>query len=308
MTITNITSDGLHSQMIVLARTLARTGPLGRDELIASCGPVAIPSEKEPDPAKLRAALSRWLEMSLFGEDGEKIELKLSPNRGESLDAFTDRLPPHCRAIVLRPENSLPLWPADGRRTDEGTGRAADFVRSVAWLLAQDIYSLPTSWAEIQQLESSQYQNRNFIILNASRWSGLRYWARYLGFGTGEEGKFFVDPTVAVRHELTYILKQGESVDANTFIDALAARLPVLDRGEYRSMVEADILAKVQRTLAPRHLSMSLSFALRRLELDGTLALDKKADVGEGAALSLTGRGYRTWAQFTHVRLQGEQA
>lgn len=307
MTILNTTSDGLHSQMIVLARTVARTGAIARDDLVAMCGPVPIPGEKEPDFAKLRAALARWVELSLFsGQDG-MIQLNVAPMRGESIDDFTDRIPRLCRALVLKAEHTQPLWPVDakrGERSEDGTGRTGDFARSVSWILAQDIYSLPSSWGDIEKLEASQVIQPKFFIFNQSRWSGLRVWARYLGFGSGEEGKFFADPTVAIRQELLSILKQGESLPANAFIDALAERLPVLDRGYYRMLVEAEIRPNSRRQLPEDHLSMSLSFALRRLELDGIIVLDKKADAG--TTLALTGRGYRTWARFTHVRLMGD--
>jgi hypothetical protein len=285
---------------------VAKTGAIGHDDLMAMCGPIHIPGANEPDFAKLRATLSRWVELSLFSEQDGKIALNFMPQRGESLDAFTDRLPGLCRALMLRPEHTQPLWRVgakSGDRSDEGTGRTADFVRSLSWILAQDIYSLPSSWSDISQLETGQVKEK-FIILNSSRWNGLRVWARYLGFSTGEEGKFFADTTTAVRQELPSILNKGESLAANAFIDTLAERLPVLDRGEYRMMVEAEIQPNSRRELPADHLSMSLSFALRRLELDGTLVLDKKADAG--TTLALTGRGYRTWTRFTHVRLLGD--
>jgi hypothetical protein len=295
--------------MIVLARTLAKTGAIARDDLMAMCGPIHIPGANEPDFAKLRIALARWLELSLFSEQEGKIGLNFAPERGETLDAFTERLPGLCRALVLRPEHTLPLWPVEPKRgdyrTDEGTGRAADFARPLSWILAQDIYSLPSSWNEISELEKGQVKEPKFIIFNASRWSGLRFWARYLGFCTGEDKKFFADTTSAVRQELPSILKKGEAIAADAFIDALAERLPVLDRGAYRMMVEAEIQPNSRRELPTDHLSMSLSFALRRLELDGALVLDKKADAG--TTLALTGRGYRTWARFTHVRLLGDE-
>lgn len=309
MTILNIASDGLHSQMIVLARTLAKNSAIARDDLIAMCGPVFIPGEKEPDFVRLRAALARWVDLTLFSVQGDKVQLNFAPRRGESLDVFTDRLPSLCRALILLPEHALPLWPLDVKRdgrSEDGTGRTGDLARSLSWILAQDTYSLPSSWPDMEKLEASQVINPKFFIFNDTRWNPLRVWARYLGFGTGEDRKFFVDPTVAVRQELPSILEPGESLVASDFIDALAERLPVLDRGKYRMLVEAEIRPNSRRELPSDHLSMSLSFALRRLELDGTIVLDQKADAG--TTMALTGRGYRTWARFTHVRLLGDQS
>jgi hypothetical protein len=257
---------------------------------------------KDRDVARLRAALARWHELGLFIEEGEAIRLNLESKRGTSVDELTDRLPAACRRFVLQEQHCLPLWGDGEDPTEKGVGRAADLARGLSWALAQDIYNLPEGGKDIEALDQSQAATARFIFLNSTRWPGLRPWARYLGFGSS----FLFDPTEAVRDELPHIMGKGETMAAEVFIEALGARLPVLDGGVYRKEVEANLRPDRWRGPEPGHLSMSLSMALRRLELDGTIKLETLADAG--AVLKLSGRNYRTWASFTQVRLLGDKS
>jgi hypothetical protein len=303
MTIINLAGDGLHSQVIILARVVVKHGPIDKDELITVC---AAPSEngKDRDVGRLRAALARWIDLGLFLDDGSGIRLNVRLNRGETLDEFTDRLPIVCRQLILQPQHCLPLWASNGDVTEEGVGRVADFARSLSWVLAQDIYRLPNAAGDIDALVRTQVTAPRFIFLNETRWPGMRVWARYLGFATGDDSNFLLDPTDAVGGELPHILTKGRSTPADAFIHELSVRLPVLDGGAYREEVESILRTETWRRPAEGHLSMSLSMALRRLELSGLLALETKADAG--TSIGLTGRDYRTWARFTHVRLHGD--
>lgn len=305
MTILNLANDGLHSQVIVLAAVAAKHGPIKRDELVSVC---AVPGDdgSEGDTLRLRAAMARWLELGLFAEDGDAVSLCIENKRGLTLDELTDRLPAVCRRLVLQEQHCLPLWGNGDNPTEKGVALASDFARGLAWALAQDIYNLGESAAEIEALERLQVTKPRTIFQNTTRWPGLRVWARYLGFGTGNGGDFLFDPTEAVRGELADIFQNGESMSAEAFLDELSARLPVLDGGVYRKEVEANLRPDTWRKPEQGHLSMSLSMALRRLELNGTIVLDRKADAGH--VVSLSGRNYRTWALFTHVRMAGDQA
>jgi len=306
MTIINLTNDGLHSQLIVLARVAAKFGQINKDELVRVC---TAPGEdgNGRDTARLRATLARWLELGLFIEEEEMIRVNLESKRGSSLDELTDRLPAACRRLVLQEQHCLPLWGGSEDPTEKGVGRAADLARGLAWALAQDIYNLPEGGKEIEALDRSQATTARFIFLNYTRWTGLRPWARYLGFSNGDGGSFLFDPTEAVRDELPHILGKGGAMAAAAFIEALGARLPVLDGGVYRKEVEANLRPDRWRGPEPGHLSMSLSMALRRLDLDGTIKLGTLADAGTGAVVKLSGRNHRTWASFTQVRLVGDK-
>lgn len=298
MTILNLASDGLHGQVVTLAAVAAKHGPIDKNELITAC---SVPGNM----ARLRAALARWLEFGLFTEEEGKIKINIERKRGVPLDVVLDTLPTVCRRLVLQEQHCLPLTVTGEDTTEKGGARASDFARGLSWALAQDIYNLPDSANGIETLEGSQVNGQLTIFQNYTRWPGLRSWARYLGFATGEND-FLFDPTEAVRGELSSILGVGETMPATVFLDELSTKIPVLDGGRYRKEVEANLRLDTWRKPAEGHLSMSLSIALRRLELNGTLVLETKADAG--SVVKLTGRNFRNWTSFTHVRMVGEQA
>ncbi len=295
MTILNLASDGLHGQVVTLAAVAAKYGPIDKDELLSAC---SVPGNM----GRLRAALARWLEFGLFTEEAGKIKVNLERKRSAPLEAALDTLPSVCRRLVLQEQHCLPLTVTAEENTEKGGGRASDFARGLSWALAQDIYNLPDSANAIETLEGSQVNGQLTIFKNYTRWPGLRSWARYLGFATGEKD-FLFDPTEAVRGELSSILGAGETMAATVFLDELSTKIPVLDGGIYRKEVEANLRLDTWRKPAEGHLSMSLSIALRRLELSGAIVLETKADAGSVA--KLTGRNYRTWTSFTHVRMVG---
>lgn len=301
MSILNQANDGRHSELIVLFRAIAHFGPTKAEELLQNCS-------ANSDSPHSRGALSRWTELGLFVEKDGVVTLtpSISRKRGESIDVLTNRLPSYCRRFILETIHCLPLWPEGGREPSEDrTGRTADFARGMAWILGQDIYTFQSSYAEVETLDRQQITGKKFIFLNDTRWNGFRFWARYLGFASGDDRTFLIDPTVAIRGELQSIFENSTEIPAEAFLKELSNRLPVLDRGIYRKEVEAILDERKWRRPPEGHLSMSLSLALRRLQLDNTIALDSKADAGQSVAL--TGKGFRTWSRFTHVRFLGNE-
>jgi hypothetical protein len=286
MTILNHANEGLYPELIVLARATALAGTVDTDELIAVCS--------TDNPGRLRGALSRWTALGFFHEEGAKISISAphARSRGESIDDWTNRIPGICRLLALDKSKCYPLWGAE-------EGISADLARGLAWLLAQDIFTLPRPWTEIEILARTQVRGVT-LFQNDTRWNALRFWARYLGFATGGSNAFFVDPTDAVRAELSSVLQGSASVDADTFVKELARRLPVFDGGIYRMDVEDQLDESVWRRPADGHLSMSLSFALRRLRLDGSLVFEAKSDAAHG--YKFTGKDFTSGEAFTHVR------
>ena len=185
--------------------------------------------------------------------------------------------------------------------SEDNIGRSADLCRGLAWCLAQDIYDLPSVYKDVDTVVRSQIEAGRFVFLNDTRWTGLRSWARYLGFATGTGSSFLFDPTIVVRSQLKEVIQENESLNADEFVSRIAARIPVLDKGIYRIEVEQALKKQTWRAPATDHLSSSLSIALRRLQKQGTIALESMAD--SGSRLALTGQFGRTWQDFTHVRL-----
>lgn len=302
MTILNRENDGLPSILITLAGIVLRENSISRDDLLK----IAVPLSRNDRDLTSRAVgvLLRWTALGLFVEVDEKIRLSVSPKRGETSDSFLDRLPTVCRRLALDLSYGSPLWPEGGRESEESTGLTADLCRGLSWCLAQDIYSLPSSYAELEKLITEQKKPGRFIFLNDTRWPGLRDWARFLGFANGDDSGFLFDPTEAVRMELSEIAKAGETLKASEFIVRLSKQIPVLDAGYYRIQVEESLRPERWAPPPDGYLSTSLSFALRRLHKQGVLGLEMRADAE--SRFTLTRQSGRTWESFTHVSLLGE--
>jgi len=318
MTIINHTSDGLYPEVIALFRAVAYTKQITPENLITVCFPPIekasedeIKNKKKEMRGRLSGALSRWTELGLFTEADGKVQLQeqFSARRKESIDMLTERLPSFCRQLILQDDFCIPLWGE--------SGLTSDFARGVAWILAQDIYKFPSIWnvekGSGKPLDPLKYveilQNHQCsatVIQNGNRWNDLRFWTRYLGFASGDSATFQIDPTVAVREALPSIFGAHKELPAKDFLLALASRLPVLDFGNYRKEVENALNETYWRKPSEGHLSMSLSFALRRLDLEKTIRLLGKADTG--SSYRLTGRNYRTWLGFETVAWKGGKA
>ena len=295
MTILNNTSDGLHPELIVLFRAVAYLGKVEADELMRICLPESVSDTVASN--RLRGALLRWTEMGLFIEQGGyfRLEDKVVKGKHESLDDFTNRLPSICRRVVLEEKNILPMW-------GESTATASDFAKGVTWLLAQNIYGFPSTWVEVEKIANVQLVGEK-ILQNDMRWNDLRFWARYFGFATGDSGSFQLDPTSAIKDELPMIFAGRNELPAKEFLHALAERLPVIDFGAVRQMLEVKLNAASWRKPADGHLSLSLSLAMQRLDLSSTIKLTGKADAK--SSYRLTGRNYRTWKGFESVIWNG---
>jgi hypothetical protein len=297
MTVTNYTSDGQYPTLIVLCRVLAGQGPMAKEELVRVCA--------ASEPKFVRSTLSTWISMGLFTETGDDriaIQSGFGKGRGETLDQLTARIPSICRRLMFDSAHALPMWRADGKLLDEGIGTSADFVRQLAWALAQDIYELTfdTGGDAAVALTNTQATAGKHILLNPTRWSGLSFWARFTGFASGDGHG--IDPTEAIRAELPAIFQGSKVLLAGEFLRELSARLPVLDFGRYRVEVESALKDTAWRRPPNGHLSMSLSLALRRLQLDQTIALDALADAPE--TYSLSGRQFRQWLAFSQIELR----
>ena len=298
MTIANYTNDGHYPILIALCNASAGRGHLPKEDLIQLC-------TVSDAPKHVRSTLATWRSLGLFvdNENGEIcLDARFAKKRNESLEEFTTRIPAMCRQLLFDVRHALPLWPADGKISDDGIGESGDFVRILAWTLAQDIYtfSFDAPWAVAEALESAQVSPGKFIIKNDTRWPGMHFWARYTGFASGESR--CIDPTEAVRAELPEIFRGAKALSAGDFIRGLSARLPVLDFGGYRVEVENVLNDSVWRRPPNGQLSTSLSLALRRLQLDRTLVLDAPADGGK--TFTLSGRNFRPWGNFSTVELR----
>ncbi|WP_031358674.1 protein DpdG [Caballeronia sordidicola] len=294
MAILNMESDGMPGQVFIALKALVALGPMTRDRLISICAP-----EPAIDPKRFRSAMTRWTQLGLFVETDGKIRIASDYNwlsnleRGEAIR----QMPTVVREVALNETNNRNFWDAE-------SNLSADFTRAAAWILAQDIYTLPSSPEQIQVLESFQIGNEaRRVLQNDTRWNGFKHWSVFMGFASGDS-PLIVDPTVAIRDSLSGIFKDLERLTAVHFIEALATVLPVLDFGNYRQLVEAEIRSAELASRAGDALSMSLSRALKRLEIAGLISFEIRTDAKQG--YSFTGFAGRHWERFTHVTYHGE--
>jgi hypothetical protein len=302
MSILNRESEGLPSILITITALLIREKAMSRDDLLMICFPDSL-SDRDNDKAssRFRGTLNRWITLGLFEVVEDKVRLAFEPKRGEDPLAFLNRLPNICRRLPLNSALGNPLWPVDARVSEEGSGLTADFCRGLSWCLSQDVYNLSTSWVELEKTIIEQMKPGRFIFLNDTRWAGLRDWARFFGFASGDDSSIFFDPTQAIRFEIAGFMKRGDSLPAAEFISRLANLLPVLDGGAYRTEVEDALRTEKWASPPPGHLSTSLSFAMRRLQKQGLIGLSTLADAE--SKCTLVGQQGRIWESFTHVSL-----
>ncbi len=279
MSLLNITNDGLPNILAVLHATVLRSAkPISEADLLESVSPAAI---VEDDAQMARNTLNRWVELGLFvREDGLiSVKEKLPGRRATALEIlpFTRRMA--CR-LALSEENNQDLWASQG-------ARAADLTRTLAWMLAQDVYRT-SSFSNFADKESQQILDPERLLMrNDTRRRGLEYWAPFLGFS--RHSFAVIDPTVAVRDSLNEVLEPGQGMPAAQFIERLSTILPVLDGGRW----QIEVLQFVDPAALPRRqpgqLSSALSRALLTLWDSGELLLQQKADLG--SSVTLTGAG-----------------
>ena len=295
MTLLNNTTDGLHPELIVLFRTVAHFKSIGYEELVNLCLPKIAAKNDANIRSRLRGALNTWIKLGLFIRNDDEIKLSnpFDNIKKSDVDAATRNLPKIALDFVLITENALPLW---GETVNQGP--SADFIRGSSWLLTQDIYTLPTSFSDIDPLTATQSSNL-MILGNDTRWTNLRFWMRYFGLATGGSSHFQVDPTTAIQSRLKDIFGNNKELPAKDFLLLLSDKLPIIDFGKYRKEIENNLATSVWRKPIANELSQSLSFGLRRLEFKGAIQLRGKSDTG--SSYRLIGSNNHEWVGFETV-------
>lgn len=292
MSLLNLTNDGLPNILVVLYAAVAKARtPMSRDSLIEAVAPAGV----VPDPRLARSTLNRWTELGLFrlSEGGEQVTLVEAPPHDLRSDAdFVRATRVAARRVALSQENNADLWAKEG-------ARAADLTRSLAWLMAQDIYRL--QFRKVNDLELAQIADSNLRLMqNDTRVNGLQFWGRFLGF-IRQPGGGDADPAVAIRDVLDDCINPGEELLATEFVRRLGSALPVLDGGEYSVAVLNRLNRTALPSLQPGQLSHALSRAMFGFLADQTLQFRNPSDVG--SAILLTGRdGPRTDHRYTSVQ------
>lgn len=300
MSILNRPSDGLFNVLIVLIRCSITFGVMPRAKLLDLCAPKTLGDGKQDMAAK---TLNRWTQLGLFETPKDDhvriVDEYRSFLKKESVP--NSAIATVVRQLIFAKENVVNFW-------EEEENRTADFCRAAAWMLAQDIYSFnPTSYVEVENRSNAQtrpFETGKSIFRGDVTWPGYSSWSSFLGLGHSDSGKasggHIIDPTRAIRAPLLAALPKKGDISIKTVLDQLSMQLPVIDGGEYRKMVEENLLTEKWRPPGAGELSMSLSRSFLRLRESGEIRLETKSDAD--AQVKLVGRNHRVIQEITHIR------
>lgn len=292
MSLLNLTSDGLPNVLVVLYAAIAKAkAPMTAKKLIEEIAPDSVVR----DARIARTTLSRWTELGLFKEDPDTKVLALHrpPPTGMKTEAEIVRaVRIEARYIAFSDVNNGDLWARE-------EARSADLTRSLAWLLALDVYRQGSE--NLFSLANDHIYGTGLTLMqNGERVVGLRSWGYFLGFVRHPKA-IDIDPTLAISDVLPDCIEPGEEMPATNLIEKLANALPVIDGGRYRLAVLDKLRENALQPLQATQLSTSLSRALHCLMVDQTLQLSSRADVG--SSILLTGRdGPQTSHRYTWVK------
>lgn len=297
MSILNRPSDGLLSVLLVLRRALVAYGPTSREQLLALCAPPgAVSQESPPSKMMIWKTLHRWLQLGLFREDQGTVTVAPPFDRIGLDDLETMRTAVF--ALLLRPENNRTLVGAGGEDQDEASA-AGDFTRAAAWALSQD----PYAFSELTEPDDAVRRPREQqvapdIFTNDTRWQGFKEWAPFAGIALMVDGRLILNPARAIREVLPSVWSSETRLPIAEFLHRLCAAVPVLDSGEYRTIVDAQV-ARPWRTASEQDVSPCTSLALLQLRHEGLLRLENLADSPKRS--TLLGRRGRALGAVTHV-------
>ena len=291
MSLLNLTSDGLPNILVVLYATIANARtPMTAKELIDTVAPESVVK----DPRLAKTTLNRWTELGLFRVDTntEVLSLHRPPPIDMKSEADIVRaVRMEARYVALSEANNGDLWARE-------EARAADLTRSLAWLLALDVYR--QGGDNLFALANDHIRETGLTLMqNESRLSGLRSWGHFLGFIRHPRANE-IDPTVAILEVLPDCIGPGDEMPARDLIERLAQALPVIDGGRYRQAVLDRLRDNALPPLQVSQLSTSLSRALHCLMVNQTLHFKSLSDVG--SSITLTGRdGPQSTHRYTWV-------
>lgn len=291
MSLLNLTSDGLPNILVVLYATLAKSrAPMTAKDLLDAVAPESVVK----DPRLARTTLNRWTELGLFSADAntEVLSLQRPPPTDMKSEADIVRaVRMEARHVALSEANNGDLWARE-------EARAADLTRSLAWLLALDVYR--QGGDNLFALANDHIHGTGLTLMqNTERVVGLRSWGYFLGF-IRHPRAIDIDPTLAISEVLPDCINPGEEMPARDLIERLAQALPVIDGGRHRRAVLDKLRANALPPLDASQLSTSLSRALHCLMVNQTLHFKSLSDVG--SSITLTGRdGPQTTHRYTWV-------
>lgn len=258
----------------------AGAGGVTREQFDALLSPgPASPDDDEERPGKsmARHVLDELEALGLAVSTGAGVRLAPDlPTKPMPYAQWMEWLLPHMSARLTDPLQAVAC-------------RQGGVPLALAWLLTQDPRRPIRSSGVHPDLLQSQLGDVDalgFNLRNDQNFQNLIYWARYLGLaetmnlraGTASGAAWHViaDPTRAIRRVLPRIFCDGRDMGVSSFMERLAAALPVLEEGSARFEVERRFVGAPPR--ADQHFSGASGLALKRLAREGALQLLAESD------------------------------
>ena len=270
------TAPAVPSRLLTLFATLSEhDNGLKRDALVAYATPPSLASRggsenSDASSSLLTNSLQEAKRLGLVEEIDDKLHV------GSGVAEY--------KSQKYAPEETLRLYLLDLLFDEVSAEKAANkgFALALAWFLSRNPLS-PLDFGqapqEIIRNDIGEVSN-DTELTNLNRYQNFLYWARFFGFAIivgSESGRNVIpEPSRAIRNRLPTILeKKGTWMDIDDFVEELGRELPVLEDGWARDFIEK---ARSEPSNDGDNLSVSTSFALRRLKEDGLIEMESVAD------------------------------
>lgn len=234
-----------------------------RDTLEALLSPTALISkgeDKQLSRKMVQATIRECIKMGLLEESEDGSEVAINPKLHLKKALFPAVL---AQLLLNTPDLT----------------ENHDFARVAAWYLAQDFLAAPGNWPEAQQRLREQVGG-DLLELNDARFGQFEDWSCYLGFSwrnslTGNP-VLVPDPTAYLRQSLGDLFEgmTNQQIPLGEFINRLGRYCPVFDTGTFREELDDQLGGRESN-----YLSSVTSIALRRLEEEGYIKLEKLSDI-----------------------------
>ena len=297
MSILNLTGDG---DFIVLTAMISAVKDAGNSiekaKLFELLGQNYIKNTEH-----ISNTFNRWIELGLFLETSDKISIR---------EDYYKKLPARTRPgnsklqlllleILMSDINNVDLW------TDKNS-KNNDFTRCCSYILGSDLFFLSGSKTSGQIIKKSDQDSPDLddsqlLLQNETRITGIKHWMTSLGILTGSS-KPIIDPTIMVRSVTSESLNKGEEVVFDEFLKKLNTKFPIMDGGKFRLETEKRLKSRTTNLLHSNKVSISLSFALRRLESEEIIKFDNK---GDAAKFNLLDGDLQPIREVSHLKYTG---
>jgi hypothetical protein len=278
----------------LIDRALVRKGKsISRSEILETFRPDQLP-KTENAKWRFEGNLDFWLKEGLWLQDDTNM---ISVPGGANDRNLAQRV---LALIIGNTKESTDQALLDEKRVEP-------FLRAMTCLLAQQSYTFmggdvvsPGINGNAQEAVNNWLPGERGLNLSNELSIFLQY-GDFLGFLEPFGSGYFVDPTRAIEPYLEGAFAGEEKLPLKVFIERLAAQIPLLDGGRFRSLLEPSMQELGWHPREAHQVSPALSHALLRLEGAFRLRLDKASDDTFSMQLQLPNGVFRLVSEVVYV-------